>query len=288
MLERSSTRVGLVGAGRLAASLAAALQAAGYRVAAVASAREASARELAARLESGPAAREAQAVADDCDLVFLTVPDGAIAAVAGAVRWREGQAVVHCSGALGLDILAPAREAGANIGCLHPLQSFPSREGAPARFRGITCGVQGAEPLGAALERVARDLGATPVRLEGVDRALYHAAAVFASNYVVSLMAAAARTWEQAGLPLEAARPALAPLLLGAAGNIEAHELPEALTGPVARGDIATVQRHLAALDDASLRALYRGLAAELLRLPLGHSPEVASRLEALLREDAS
>src|SRR5688572_2565453 len=99
MLERSSTRIGFIGAGRLAASLTVALEAAGYRVTAVASAREQSAHQLVARLEGEAAATDAQSVADACDLVFLTVPDSAIANVASNVRWREGQAVVHCSGA---------------------------------------------------------------------------------------------------------------------------------------------------------------------------------------------
>jgi predicted short-subunit dehydrogenase-like oxidoreductase (DUF2520 family) len=135
---------------------------------------------------------------------------------------------------------------------------------------------------------MATDLGANVVRLEGVDRAKYHAAAVFSSNYVVSIAAAAERIWEQSGLPREAARPALAPLLLGAAQNIAERELARALTGPVARGDIATIERHLAALDDADLDDLYRRLARELLRLDLGHSPELSSQLQAVLRGNAS
>ena len=231
----------------------------------------------------GAAARAPQEVADTCDLVFLTVPDSAIAAVAAGVQWRAGQGVVHCSGARGLEMLAHAAESGAMTGCFHPLQSFPSRDGDASRFNGVTCGVEAAGSLSAALERMAVDLGGHAVRLEGIDRAKYHAAAVFASNYVVSLMVAAERAWEQAGLPGEAARGALAPLLLGASRNVAERALSEALTGPVARGDVATVGRQLAALDEPALRELYRRLGAELLALDLGHSPEVAARLRAIL-----
>jgi predicted short-subunit dehydrogenase-like oxidoreductase (DUF2520 family) len=281
MFARESTRIGFIGAGRLAASFAAALRAAGYCVARVASAKPASAEVLARAV--GARVATPQQVADSCELVFLTAPDSAIPDLARQIAWRPRQAAVHCSGALGLDVLSPAAEAGALTGCLHPLQSFPSREGDPARFKAVTCGIEAPAELGAALERIASDLGAGVVRLEGVDRAGYHAAAVFVSNYVVSLAAAAERVWEQSGLPREAAREALAPLLLGAAQNVGAHELAEALTGPVARGDLATIERHLGALDDGPLRELYRGLAAQLLSLDLQHPPEVSSRLRALL-----
>lgn len=281
MFEVESTRIGLIGAGRLAGSLAAGLCGASYRVVAVASARSESAHRLAAA--TGAESMSPQALVEACDLIFLTVPDAAIAELACTLPWRPEQAVVHCSGALGLEVLEPASRAGALPGCLHPLQSFPAREGDATRFHGITCGIEAAGDLGRALERMAVALGARVVRLEGVDRAAYHAAAVFVSNYVVALMAASERVWTQAGLPREAARAALAPLLAGAAQNIAAHPLAEALTGPVARGDLATVERHLAALGDSALGALYRALGIELLALDLGHAPELSLRLRATL-----
>ena len=220
------------------------------------------------------------------DAVFLTVPDGAIREAASRVSWQAGQAAIHCSGALGLDVLASATERGAIAGCLHPLQSFSSPEGEPERFRGVTCGIEGAEPLGGWLEGVARDLGSRTVRLEGVDRALYHAAAVFVSNDAVALMSAGSRTWELAGLSREESRAALAPLLLGAADNIAQRALADALTGPVKRGDAATVQRHIEVLATVpELLDLYRRLGAELLRLDLGLPPEVEVRLRTLLAE---
>ncbi len=283
-MDLSPAAIGIIGAGRLGASLAVALEAAGYPVAAVASRDPDSAAALVAQLHGGGEALPAKAVAASCDLVFLTVPDGEIESLAAALPWRGGQAVVHCSGAVGLDALAPAAGAGAGTGCLHPLQSFPSRIGEPQRFRDIVCGVEGAEPLGSLLERIAGELGAGVVRLEGVDRARYHAAAVFASNYVVALAAAAQRAWELAGLPAQQARSALAPLMRGAAENVAERATAEALTGPVARGDAATIERHLAALDgEPHLSALYRRLGAELLRLDLGHAPEAAAQLRALL-----
>ena len=281
-----SLKIGIAGAGRLGTALALGLEAAGYRLTGVAGPRTGSAEALAARL-SGAQPLPAPALAELCDLIFLTVPDGDIATTAASIPWRPGQAAVHCSGALGLEALESAAAAGARIGSFHPLQSFPSPAGDASRFHGIVCGVEGAEPLGGRLERMAVALGATPVRLEGVDRALYHAAAVFASNYVVALAAAARRVWTMAGLPLESAQPALAPLLSGAAQSAETLALQHALTGPIARGDVDTVERHLAALaSDSALRELYRRLGAQLLDLPLNFAPESQARLRDLLAAD--
>ena len=278
--------IGVVGAGRLGGALATALLAAGYAVSRVASRTHERAEALATRLE-GARAVEAAAVVGECDLVVLAVPDAAIEAVAAALPWRAGQAGVHCSGALGLDVLAAVSAAGGLVGCLHPLQSFPSLDGAVERFRGVTCGIEAATPLDGWLATMARDLGARPLDLAGVDRALYHAAAVLVSNDAVALMAAATQVWSAAGLPREEARGALAPLLLGAARNIQESELHRALTGPVARGDVATIERHLRALQAVAgrpeLAHLYRALARQLLGLPLDLDPATRARLAAAL-----
>jgi predicted short-subunit dehydrogenase-like oxidoreductase (DUF2520 family) len=138
--------------------------------------------------------------------------------------------------------------------------------------------------LGGLLEGIVAAVGARSFRLEGVDRARYHAAAVFVSNHVIALASAATRAWANAGLPAELAREALSPLLLAAAGNVSRSELAAALTGPIARGDVGTIEAHLRALAaDPALARLYRELSSELLRLPLGHDDPVARQLRELL-----
>ena len=277
--------IGIIGAGRLGGSLVAALQAAGYPVRAVGSRNPDSAARVAGRASPGPEVLLPQQVVSWCDLIFLAVPDTAIEELAASLPWRPGMAAVHTSGATDLQVLAGASSAGVHAGCWHPLQSFPSAEGSVARFHGIVCGIEALPPLRDYLERMPADLGATPVGLEGVDRALYHAAAVLVSNDAVALMAAASRSWAAAGLPAELAREALAPLLRGAAASIAARDLPEALTGPVARGDVGTVALHLAAFDRANLTelaALYRLLGLELLRLPLTLDSGTSQHLRAL------
>lgn len=282
--------LGFIGSGRLAAALAAGLQSAGYPVTHLASRDMESANVLAGFL--GPEASAVSSVAEvaaACDVVFLAVPDVAIGPVCESVRWEKRHHVIHCSGALTLGVLEPVVAAGGIAGCLHPIQTFPSRVPQPERFAGAYCGVEGDSSPSFDAEQAVAALGATPFRLEGIDRTAYHAAAVFMSNHVVALASAAFRTWERAGLPSELARPALAPLMSAAAANVAGMELADALTGPVRRGDIATVEGHLSTLSaDPALAALYRQLSAELLRLPLGHDSATASALASLLEGEPS
>jgi predicted short-subunit dehydrogenase-like oxidoreductase (DUF2520 family) len=127
-------------------------------------------------------------------------------------------------------------------------------------------------------------LGARVLRLEGVDRAGYHAAAVFASNYLVALHAAAAEAFAVAGLPPEAAAPALSPLTARAADNVARLPLAEALTGPLARGDRQTIERHLRALEASpQLSSLYRALGRQLLSLPLELPEATRAALQRML-----
>jgi predicted short-subunit dehydrogenase-like oxidoreductase (DUF2520 family) len=280
----TSARVGVLGLGRLGACFARALVAADVKQIAVASRGLAAAQRFAASVGTTVQAVEASQLAEHAELLFLAVPDGQIRPVCDSLPLSAAHSVVHLSGVLGLDCLAAAAQRGAHIGALHPLQAFP--HGAELeRFRGIYMGIEASEPaLATALEQIARGLGATPFSLAGVDRAAYHAAAVFAGNYAVALHAAAAEVWQRAGLPLATARMALAPLTLGAAQAIAERELPQALTGPIARGDVASVSSHLQALQgDPEHAALYRALAKELLRLPLGLPTAVQNALIKLL-----
>jgi predicted short-subunit dehydrogenase-like oxidoreductase (DUF2520 family) len=274
--------LGILGAGRLGSSLALALEHAGHPITSVHSANQADAEALCRRLPGSQLA-SATELAERCDLVFMTVPDAAIATCADTIPWRAGQHVVHCSGALELSVLDAAGRAGALRGCLHPLQSFPERFGDPERWSGIVCGIEADEPLGAILERHAQALGADVVRLEGIDRARYHAAAVFASNYLVALHAAANEAWAAAGLPRALARRALGPLGIGTAERLARLSLEDALTGPLARGDTQTIAHHLRALATTpELRALYVQLARWLLKLALPLPDAQRSELETL------
>jgi len=185
----------------------------------------------------------------DADLVWLTVPDTAIAEAAAVVPM--GPPVAHASGATGLDALHPHTRRGS----LHPLMTFPGPEVATPDLRGVPCAIDATdEALLATLSTVARDLGMQPVRVPG-DRRLYHAAAVMAGNLATVLLAEAGRILQAAGVDGPTARQMLIPLMLASARNAVVDP-SGALTGPVARGDLATLDRHRAALDAAGLHDL--------------------------------
>jgi predicted short-subunit dehydrogenase-like oxidoreductase (DUF2520 family) len=206
-------------------------------------------------------------------VVFLTVPDDVVPVVAASlaalgVSVPANVAFVHASGALELGVLAPLGRRHA-VGSFHPLRSFPE-PGPPEAFRGIVIGVDASsESLRRLLNRLARDLGATPKGVDDAQRAVYHAAAVFASNYIVALLAEAVRLLAQAGWTEREAIQGLVPLAEGAVANVRKRGPVAALTGPIRRGDAETVKRHLSALAeiDAQASRSKRGRQSHLYRM---------------------
>jgi predicted short-subunit dehydrogenase-like oxidoreductase (DUF2520 family) len=262
--------VAVVGAGRAGGALAVALVAAGRDVVAVASRDAERAALLAARVGARWAPTPLEAIRA-ADLTLLTVPDGAIAGVAASVAASgadlRGRAVVHCGASLGIEALTALRPTRAGLGCLHPFQALAGAESAPL-LRGAVMAVEADPALEAPLRRLAEDLGGHPVGLLPGTRALYHAAAVLVGNAPLALVSAAAELLVAAGLEQPAAEAALIGLMEGALSNARRVGPRAALTGPVVRGDTATVARHLAALEDRpETDALYRALTQELLRL---------------------
>ncbi len=256
--------IGIIGAGRAGGALAAAFAAAGYRVVALSSRASDGARALAQRI--GATAVDAPVhVARAASLVFLATPDAAITPVCRAIAemdgWRAGQYAVHCSGALGREALVDAAEAGVLTGGFHPLQTLAGPETA-ARLRGSYVAIDADPPLAAVLRALARAIGAIPFDLDARHRALYHAAAVMVANYTVALYACGMQLLEHLGLPDEVQARALLPLLRGAVESLERAAPAEALTGPIARGDDVTVERHIAALEAQApqLLPIYREL----------------------------
>jgi len=210
------------------------------------------------------------AAAEGVDLLVLATPDGAIAPVAAAVRPVAGTVVMHLSGALGLEALAPHPRRAA----LHPLAPLPPPEVGRVRLRsGITFAVAG-DPLAA---EVAGLLGGRVMAVDDASRASYHAAACIAANHLVALMGQVERVAAAAGLELDAF------VGLARAALVDVAELgpAAALTGPAARGDDATIARHRAVLEPEELPgydagvALARRLAAE--RDPAGSVAGAAS-----------
>jgi predicted short-subunit dehydrogenase-like oxidoreductase (DUF2520 family) len=278
-------RIGFIGAGRLAGALAIACESTGVAVTRVASARVASAERMAALLPRCQVAN-AQAVADNCDLVFITTPDAAIASTAGSLRWRAGQGVVHCSGATDVDAaLACAHGQGAWIGGFHPLQTFADPQAAARSLPGCTITVEARAPqLDGWLVDLATRLGCRVNRLPPGMRARYHAAAGYGSQFINALFAEAARLWATWGATEADAAQALLPLARGTLAAVEAVGIAAGMPGPVSRGDLKTVAQHLASFDptDAAGLAAYRLLCARTVDLAERRGAIDAASLQAL------
>ena len=211
--------------------------------------RDAARRERFSRLVGGTRAfADATAILDEVELVILAVPDDALAPLAAGLRLYAGQALVHTSGALGADVLEPARAAGTQVGSFHPLVAFADTERAVAALRGATVAVEGDDQLVALLAEMAEAIGATAVRLAPGSKSAYHAAAVLAAGGFDALLDAIAELGRVAGLDEPSALAIYGPLIEQTLGNARALGIRAALTGPIVRGDQGTLRAHLATL----------------------------------------
>jgi len=261
--------VSVVGSGRVGTAVAVLLARAGHRIVAVSGGGPT--RERTARFLPDVPFLDPAAVARAGELVLIGVPDDdiprVVAQIAAAQGFRSGQWVAHLSGASGLDVLSPGRAAGARPLALHPLQTFPDVAGALERLPGCALAVTAQDDEGYSIgERIAEDLGARPFRLDDAMRPLYHAAAVFASNYLIVASGIAEDLFRRAGVP-DPLR-AMLPLQRASLDNVERLGPAGALTGPAVRGDVGTIERNLTALR--------------------GSRPEVVVSYVALCREAVS
>lgn len=283
--------IGFIGAGTTGTALAVRLAQQGYQVIAVSSRSLTSAEKLAGKISGCQVYKTAQEAADIAQLVFITTPDDAIPKVAAEVQWHDKQNVVHCSGAHSVDILEPAKRCGANTGCFHPLQTFASVEQAIDNIPGSTFAIEAGGPLLTMLKEMAAALEGDWVILKAGDKVLYHAAAVFACNYLVTLVKLATDLWQTFGVSQAQATKALMPLLRGTLSNIENVGLPNCLTGPIARGDLGTIGEHLQTLEKEtpSLLGIYKELGLQTIPIALAKGKidsQRAGELQALLKRN--
>ena len=279
---------GIVGAGAVGTALGIALTRAGWPVHAVAS-RDAGRRaRFTSQVDGVRAFAEAQALVEEVELIILAVPDDAIAPLAREIRMYSGQAMIHTSGSLGAEVLAPAMAAGTQVGAFHPLVAFADTERAIAALRGATIAIEGDDELAAMLADMAERLGAHPVRLAAGSKAAYHAAAVLAAGGFVALLDAIAELGSVAGLDEGGSLAIYGPLIEGTLGNARALGIRAALTGPMTRGDTGTLAAHLDALaaHAPGVLPLYVAAAHREIDLAVGRgvlAPETASAMRETL-----
>jgi predicted short-subunit dehydrogenase-like oxidoreductase (DUF2520 family) len=262
----------------------------GYPVAGVASRSMESARRLGNILETESISIIPLEITKNADIVFITTSDGAIEDVCNAIAhargFKKGAVVLHCSGAASSAILNAARNAGAFVGSMHPLQSFAGARPGVNLFEGILVSVEGDAPALEIARTIVADLGANHAKVRADAKALYHAAAVVASNYLVTLLDMAFGLNRAAGISAEESVLGLFPLIQGTLGNIKTQGIPKALTGPIARGDVATVSRHLADMQEKApeFAALYKSLGRSTVAVALAKGSLKQEQADALIR----
>ncbi len=227
----------------------------------------------------------------DTTAVVLAVPDGTLREISEALA-AQGEpppdcAALHLSGALGTDPLEALHLRGYSVGTMHPLQTVANPVTGAERLPGSYFAISGEPTALAVARRLIRSLGSPVITVPLLRRPVYHAAAVLASNGLAGLVSAAVRVLSQTGISEEEALQALLPLARGTLDNIAEMGAANALTGPVARGDVETVKLHLRALDGRE-RSLYAAMGREIVHLALeaGLDAELAGEIfEVLGRE---
>jgi len=258
-------KIGIIGAGKVGVALGCLLKERGYQLVGISSRTSASAERGAAFIGT-VAYLDPVELASLADCLFLTTPDGEIVRAAeylvdqGVVK--EGKIVVHLSGALPAEILSFVKEKGAAIFSLHPLQTFADVQVAMANLPGSFFAAQGDKEVFPLMAELVADLGGEMVPIDKESKALYHAGACVACNYLVSLVDMALNIYQKIGISRERSLQALLPLIKGTVANLENVGIPQALTGPIARGDGAIIANHLVALENLApeLKELYSGL----------------------------
>jgi predicted short-subunit dehydrogenase-like oxidoreductase (DUF2520 family) len=278
--------VSIVGPGNLGMALALTLPAAGYVVKFIA----ARPKSITSRETKGLARRvQARLVALgqeplETDLVWITVPDDAIAATALRLARTQdwsGKIVFHSSGALSSDDLAPLRKQGAKVASVHPGMTFV-RGPAPLML-GVAFAVEGDPAAVRVAKRIVEDVGGTTYAIKKRNKVLYHAFGSFASPLVIALMASLERVAQAAGIRSDDVKTLMVPLLVQTLRNYLQHDAASAFSGPLVRGDVATVRRHLEELKAVpEARAVYIALAnAAVKNLPVKNRKAMQRELKS-------
>ncbi|MCD4825749.1 MAG: DUF2520 domain-containing protein [Phycisphaerae bacterium] len=261
--------ISIIGPGKVGSAMARVAFRVGYRIAAIAGGSDGNRTARLAESLDAKAMHSAEAAAAG-QLVLLTVRDGVIESVCRQLAAAGGLAkkpmVVHCSGALDCEVLASAKKCGCGVASMHPLQTFPSVEAAIERLPGTYWFLEGDAAVTEILGELAHAMGGHSVNISPQAKPLYHAAAVMSSNYITTLLDTAGRLLQKIGLSDQQARQAIGPLVHAAVKNALTQGTPEALTGPIARGDVGTVAKHIEAmgkLDEDDILRLYRAVGTQ-------------------------
>jgi len=267
----SPKTVAIIGAGRVGSAFGFLLNKAGYSVTGLAARTLVSAEKAAAFIGAGIPTADVVQAASQADIIFITTPDRVIKDVCNTIAAgnavRAGSLIVHASGAHTLDLLDAATACGAHRAVLHPLQSLASREEGVRNLPGSYFRIEADPGALESARSVVKALGGIELSMpkwqsDNESAALYHAGAVVVSNFFVALIDYGLKFYETLGADKKTALKAVLPLIKGTLHNVETLGIPDALTGPIMRGDVETVKQHLEAMRKRTphLASLYRDL----------------------------
>lgn len=280
--------ISIIGLGRAGTALLHALSKAGYRVLSAYSRTE----PQSALRKAYPDTIFGQGIPENNrlgEVIFITVADDAIVQIAEQLALKlpglKNRKIVHCSGSLSHLALQAVKNKGALTASFHPIKSINENT---HHFRDIYFDMEGDEELLLLLEKMAADLGAHAFRVHADAKVLLHAAAVVASNYLVVLAQFMNHISEKAGLPEKESIEAFGPLMQGTLNNIRQSGIADALTGPIARGDVHTIEKHLKSLSSSPGQlALYKRLGREAIKIAILKSGKTDNlqKIEELLKD---
>jgi len=260
--QKGKPTVAIIGAGRLGKALALALQSSGYAIVALVARHRATAQKAARLFNKASARPEALGASQlgqlpPASLIIISTPDDGIADTAENLSnvWagKTGTVVLHTSGALSSEVLAPLKGRGFHTGSIHPLISISDPVAGAEALRGAFYCLEGTRKAEALAKSIVRDLGGSSFSIKAEKKALYHAAAVMASPHLTALFDLALEMLASCGLNKTQAQKVFIPLLESTVNNLKVSTPQQALTGTFARGDVATVRRHLQALSGKDL-----------------------------------
>ncbi len=246
-------KMGIIGSGVVGTAIGVVLNAKGYEITGVHDIQSESTRQLVERIGCA-AYLDPQDVARSADILFITSSDSAIQQIvdelADGQAFHPGQVIVHMSGAQSSEILDRAKEFGAQVLSVHPLQSFANLEGAIENLPGSVFSIEGDKGAYGAAVCIVESLDGEYFFIDRKAKPLYHAGACVVSNYLVTVLDLGMKLLESTGIPASMATRALMPLVRGTINNVENIGIPSALTGPIARGDISTINKHLECMEE--------------------------------------
>lgn len=220
-------------------------------------------------------------------ITLITTPDDFIETICLALshnkRLKPGDIIVHCSGVLSSDVLVSAQKRGCYIASVHPLRSFAELTLSAEQYPGTYCVMEGDREALLVLEPLFKAIGSKTYPIQKSQKALYHAGAVFAANYVVTLAKLATDCFEQAGIEPEIAKQVTLTLMQSVFENLQTKSPEQALTGPIKRRDLMSIQKHLEHLSD-SQRAIYQALGNETLSITT-HDDETLKKLKLIFKD---